>query len=157
MGDFKAVGNSKFENVVITGMFERQPRPLEVIFTVKFSVVVRDGAIQFDDDNFEQYLRKKLGLYYLERELLSKTWPSGWSFQPWNTRYTYEHSWQAIAKKQASCKFKPCQLGIDIVLTAPENLRTDPKQLKEDFEVVSQQIAELKSFRPTEYLDFYGR
>jgi hypothetical protein len=152
MGDFTMFKCRRFKNLLIEVMFERHLEPLEITFNLKFDVAITKEGMLCPETNFIKHLQRKLGLFYVENELQKVKWPEGWYFAPYNTRYTYEHSWRAVHQRK-----KASHLGIDIALSAPENLRNDRKQLKEESFRVGEQISKMLCFQPSEYLELVSR
>lgn len=131
----------------VVGLYEKNLSPLEIVFNLKFGVEVTGEGLKLSEDDFYIHLRSKLGLFAVERSLSHTVWPPGWKFSPCNTRYTYEHSWQAVRQR-----LKPSYLGMDIALGAPEELREDEKVLKEKFIMVSNQISDIECFKPSDFI-----
>jgi len=152
MGSFTMFKCGKADNMLIEVMYERRLKPLEVIFNLKFDVRVTDTGQMCGDEFFYKHLKSKFSGFSIENELQSMDWPEGWSFRPYNTRYTYEHTWEAIRQRS-----KPSHLGIDVVLTAPERLRNDRQQIKKESFAVADRIAKMVCFQPTQFVDFGSR
>ena len=152
MGDFTMFKCKRQSNVLTQVMYERHLTPLEIIFNLKFDVNVLDKGLSCPTFFFYQHLRQKLGLYNIENELRRVNWPEGWKFSSYNTRYTYEHSWEAIRQRG-----KPSNMGIDIVLSAPNELKQDRKRLKKESQLIADKIAQLTCFQPSEYIKLVSR
>ena len=147
MGDFTMFKCQEYDNLLIDVLYERHLTPLEIIFNLKFDVAITDKGMLCPEENFYHHLKHKLGLFNVENELLKIKWVEGWRFLPYNTRYTYEHSWEAVRRRQ-----KTSHLGIDIVLTAPDELKKNREKLREECHIVAGQIAKLICFQPSEYV-----
>lgn len=140
MNSFKSLPTQFFENIKVTGMYERHLCPVCLIAFVSFYVTPTKISIESSDDEFEDLRKDNLSLSVIDRSAKRNlSINQGWKFD--GSRFTYSHSENQVRKNRNSA------LGIDFYFTRID----ETEDIGLFFQVISKQISDLEIFKSSEY------